>query len=297
MTPQERYIELLKKSVLNELYLEHEVRLKYIFASAMARAPIDPAVVQDVRGRLPDWVAHAEQAREEGRLSARVTLGSESAAKGAASGKRTVDLRNVTEFSHTMIGRKRLDNLTGCLDRIRADGIPGDLAETGVWRGGAAIIMRGYLAAWDMPDRRVWAADSFEGLPPPSRPEDAGLDLSAAKMPILAVPLEEVQRLFAAYGLLDDRVVFLKGWFRDTLPTAPIERLALLRLDGDLYESTMDGLTSLYDKVSDGGFVIVDDYGDLEPCRRAVDEFRTARGITDPIERIDWTGVYWRKGG
>lgn len=79
--------------------------------------------------------------------------------------------------------------------------------------------------------------------------------------------LEEVQENFRRYNLLDDQVQFLKGWFCDTLPTAPIEKLAVLRLDGDLYESIMDGLNALYDKVSPGGFIIVDDYGDFEPCR------------------------------
>jgi hypothetical protein len=155
--------------------------------------------------------------------------------------------------------------------------------------------MRGYLAAWEMTDRVVWAADSFEGLPVPSLPQDEGYDFSASVMPILAISLEEVQENFRRYGLLDDQVRFLKGWFCDTLPTAPIKQLAVLRLDGDLYESTMDGLNALYHKVTPGGFIIVDDYGDFEPCRRAIHEFRDRHGITDTIEQIDWTGAYWRK--
>ena len=100
---------------------------------------------------------------------------------------------------------------------------------------------------------------------------------------------------FAKYGLLDERVVFLKGWFKDTLPAAPVERLAVLRLDGDMYESTMDALTALYDKVSAGGYVIIDDYGCIEGCRKAVHDFRDARGIADKIVDIDGWGVYWRK--
>ncbi|MEK6632595.1 MAG: TylF/MycF/NovP-related O-methyltransferase, partial [Nitrospirota bacterium] len=82
--------------------------------------------------------------------------------------------------------------------------------------------------------------------------------------------------------------------FRDTLPTAPIERLAVLRLDGDLYESTMEALVALYPKVSAGGFVIVDDYG-LPTCRAAIEDFRLAQGITDPIQLIDWTGAFWQR--
>jgi hypothetical protein len=194
-----------------------------------------------------------------------------------------------------MVGRKRLDNITHCLDIVRTDNVPGDLIETGVWRGGASILMRGYLAAWEMNDRKLWVADSFEGLPAPSLPQDQGWDFSASKEPILAIPLEEVQENFRRYNLLDDQVQFLKGWFCHTLPVAPIDKLAILRLDGDLYESTMDGLNALYDKVSPGGFIIVDDYGDFEPCRRAITEFRQTRTINDPIKVIDWAGAYWRK--
>jgi O-methyltransferase len=111
----------------------------------------------------------------------------------------------------------------------------------------------------------------------------------------LAVPVEAVKRNFVKYGLLDERVRFLKGWFKDSLPNAPIDRISLLRLDGDLYESTMDILHSLYHKVSPGGYVIVDDYGALDSCRAAIHDFRTQRGIAEPVVSIDWTGAYWRK--
>ena len=104
----------------------------------------------------------------------------------------------------------------------------------------------------------------------------------------------EVEANFRAYGLLDERVRFLEGWFADTLPSAPIERLAVLRLDGDLYASTMQALDALYDRLSVGGYVIIDDFS-LPTCRRAVEDFRRARTIADPIEAIDWTGVFWRK--
>ena len=289
MTLQVRYIELLKNSLLNEPYLENEVRLLYIFTMLATQKKVDVDVVREIGRRLPDWVKQVRQARQEGRPWWTVTL---TDARGSA---QKINLRNVCEFSHTMVGRKRLDNITHCLDIVRTENIPGDLIETGVWRGGASILMRGYLAAWEMNDRKLWVADSFEGLPVPSLPQDEGWDFSASKEPILAIPLEEVQENFRRYNLLDDQVQFLKGWFCDTLPTAPIEKLAVLRLDGDLYESTMDGLNALYDKVSPGGFIIVDDYGDFEPCHRAITEFRHARNINDPIEVIDWAGAYWRK--
>jgi hypothetical protein len=155
--------------------------------------------------------------------------------------------------------------------------------------------MRGILYAYGVTDRLVWAADSFKGVPPPTLPEDDGFDISASVYPFLKVNIVQVWELFEAYGLLDDQVKFLKGWFKDTLETAPIEKLALLRLDGDLYESTMDALNPLYSKVSPGGFIIVDDYFSCPPCGRAIDEFRAKHDISDELIRIDDHSVYWRK--
>jgi len=203
--------------------------------------------------------------------------------------------RDWPSVAHTMIGRFRLANLRHVIEQVLKTNVPGDLIETGVWRGGACIYMRAILLAHGVRDRRVFVADSFEGLPPPNAetyPLDKGNDLHAVKE--LAVSLEEVRSNFAKYGLLDDQVVFLKGWFRDTLPTAPVERLAVLRLDGDMYESTTDALVNLYDKVSPGGFVIVDDYH-LDGAHRAVMDFRGKRAISEPIVNIDGLGVFWQK--
>jgi O-methyltransferase len=195
----------------------------------------------------------------------------------------------------TMIGAVRLGNLRACIEQVVADGVPGDVIETGVWRGGACIFMRGVLKSLGVMDRRVWVADSFEGLPPPNPskyPHDAGLHFEQYRE--LAISQQEVQRNFERFNLLDDQVRFLEGWFRETLPGAPIEQLAVMRLDGDLYESTMDALTSLYHRLSAGGFVIVDDYF-IPACKAAVEDFRAAQGITEEIVPIDWTGVFWRR--
>jgi hypothetical protein len=204
--------------------------------------------------------------------------------------------RDWPQHAHTMIGLTRLRHVRGCIDRILKENIPGDFIETGVWRGGTCIFMRAMLAAYDVRDRRIWVADSFEGLPPPT-PERFPADARSwlHKVPVLAVPLEEVKGNFARYDLLDEQVVFLKGWFKDTLPSAAIKRLALLRLDGDMYESTMDTLKALYDKVSPGGFIVIDDYN-LAPCRQAVTDFRARRYISEPLEEIDLNAAFWRKG-
>lgn len=203
----------------------------------------------------------------------------------------------------SMLSQVRLDNLRECIESVVRDRVPGDLIETGVWRGGATIYMRAVLKTLGVTDRIVWAADSFEGLPEPDAekyPLEAKSFKSAAMTKYykhLAVSLEEVERNFAAYGMLDGQVKFLKGWFKDTLPTAPIERLAIMRLDGDYYESTRDALVNLYDKLSVGGYVIIDDYGEdtWTYCRKAVEEFRQARGITDPLVRVDKPCAFWRK--
>lgn len=197
--------------------------------------------------------------------------------------------------AHTMIGLKRLDNLETCVETVLREGIPGDLIETGVWRGGACIFMRAILKVHDEHGRRVWVADSFKGLPPPDAANyapDAG-DTHYTH-DFLAVSREQVESNFSRYGLLDDQICFLEGWFKDTLPNAPIERLAVIRLDGDMYESTIQVLETLYDKLSPGGFVIIDDYM-LKPCAQAVHDFRRIRNITDPIQDIDGVGAFWRR--
>lgn len=198
-------------------------------------------------------------------------------------------------WGETMVGLRRLDNLQACIETLLADRVPGDLIETGVWRGGAGILMRAVLKLHGADDRTVWLADSFRGVPPPD-PDTYAADRGDLlhSMKSLAVPRAEVERNFARYGMLDGRVRFLEGWFKDTLPTAPIDRIALLRLDGDLYESTIQALDSLYAKVSVGGFVIVDDYH-MAGCRQATDDFRVAHGVADQIQDIDGYGAYWRK--
>ena len=196
----------------------------------------------------------------------------------------------------TMVGRKRLDNLQFCIETVLGENIEGDFLEAGVWRGGASIFMRGVLAANGVTDRKVYLADSFEGLPRPDEkkcPEDAGD--SHHEYGYLAVSLDEVKNNFARYNLLDDQVVFIKGWFEETLPDAPVEKISVLRADGDMYGSTMDILDNLYPKLQSGGFCVIDDYGALKSCRQAVDDYRERNQVTEEIVEIDWTGRYWRK--
>jgi O-methyltransferase len=196
----------------------------------------------------------------------------------------------------TMIGWERLTNLERCVGEVLERRVPGDLIETGVWRGGAGILMRAMLKLHRVDDRTVWLADSFAGLPHPdpgTYPQDA--HDRHHRFSYLAVSEDDVRRNFERYGLLDRQVRFLAGWFRDTLPTLTDQRWSLLRLDGDMYESTLVALESLYPRLSPDGYVLIDDFGAVPGCRQAVMDYRDAQGVTAPIEEVDWTGVMWRK--
>jgi O-methyltransferase/8-demethyl-8-(2,3-dimethoxy-alpha-L-rhamnosyl)tetracenomycin-C 4'-O-methyltransferase len=197
--------------------------------------------------------------------------------------------------AHSMIGNKRMGNLREIAECVLECNIPGDFIETGVWRGGACIMMRAVLKAYGDTRRRVFVADSFCGLPAPNPEIAADAGDQHYTFSELFVSSEQVRANFAKYGLLDSQVCFLEGWFSDTLPSAPIEQIAILRLDGDMYESTMDALNALFDRVTPGGFIIIDDYGAVEGCQRAIREFRALRGIDDPLYDIDGYGAFWRK--
>jgi O-methyltransferase len=198
------------------------------------------------------------------------------------------------ERAHTMIGIKRLNNLEESLDYIRKNNIKGDFIETGVWRGGASIFIKFYNDLYKM-NRRVFVCDSFEGLPRPDLekyPQDA--NDTHYQIDYLKVSLEEVTSNFEKYGVLDNNVIFLKGWFSDTLKDQRIEDLSLLRFDGDMYGSTIDVLENLYFKLNKKGVLIIDDYC-LENCVKAVTDFRNRYNISDKISVVDKCGVFWYK--
>jgi len=268
------YLDLLKRCVLNLIYEDSAIRFPWDDSSDRLFLPFD----RNKRLEAGDWPSHA----------------------------------------HTMIGMRRLDNIQRLVTDVLGRGTPGDLIETGVWRGGSTIFMRGVLKAHGVTDRSVWVADSFEGFP---STEQQGASARSFTSPQLAdmrgyqtrelapavrasldelsegISYEDVRDRFDRYGLLDEQVRFLRGWFRDTLPSAPIERLAVLRLDGDLYDSTYDALDALYPRLSVGGFAIVDDYGVFVECRQAVHDYLGTTGTEADIRHIDDEAVFWQKRG
>jgi hypothetical protein len=197
--------------------------------------------------------------------------------------------------AHTMIGLARLENLQFCVEDIILNNVEGDLIETGVWRGGATIFMRIILKKYGIENKIVYAADSFEGLPKPNIekfPEDAG-DKHYTK-DNLKVSLDEVKNNFKLYGVLDEQVKFMKGFFEETMKNSPIKKLSILRLDGDMYGSTWIVLENLYEKLSVDGYLIIDDYS-LTGCQKAIYDFRKIKNIKEPIVLIDGLGAYWKK--
>jgi Macrocin-O-methyltransferase (TylF) len=270
------YLDLLKRSLLG-----------MTVGPATVYLPIKRG-----RSSIRTWVIRALRRRGGAVLAEPVEFDLSDNAEG------TTSVWGLPPWSKTMVGSMRLDNVEACVRSVVEAGVPGDVIETGVWRGGTAIFMRGVLRAYGVTDRQVYVADSFAGVPPPDTqkyPADDGITLHL--WPGLAVGLEEVRANFARYGLLDDQVVFVEGWFRDTLPALRSHTWSVLRIDGDLYESTMDALDNLYPGLSPGGWVIVDDYYDIEACAQAVSDYRHQQRITEPLVRVDWTGMCWQKEG
>lgn len=324
LSTRDAYLELLKQCLTRALFIGEERsrgRRRRPTAAMMRRlqmrgfvvVPAIPSVDARAVGRVPGLVGSGPLARLLARRGFAIVPDEHPTRSllrpAAAGGSRRLRgwsrrLAGVErefgldwpEHAETMVGLRRLDNVEACVVDTLREGVPGDLLEAGVWRGGTTILMRALLAAYDDDERRVWVADSFQGLPKPDAdafPADLGVDYTGHAE--LSVGIRQVRVNFARYGLLDDRVEFVAGWFKDTLATVPVDRLAVLRLDGDLYESTIDALEALYPKLSVGGYCIIDDYGALSACRRAVDDYRAAHGITEEILPVDWTAAYWQR--
>ena len=268
---RDRYLWLIKRALTNLIYPEHDLRIAFLEAEgAGLEEAARTRALRDIRIERPE----AFRAVVDGKLTG----------------------REAKPRSHTVVGLFRLTGLERCAETALAAGVAGDFLEAGVGQGGAAIFLRALQEAHGVPARRTWLADSFQGPPPPA-PSDApyGLDLAEPKAPWLAFDQASVQEHFRRYDLLGPQVRFIGGWLADTLGAAETGPLALLRIDVDLFSSTTTVLEGLYDRVSPGGFVIVDDYGAVASCREAVDGFRQRRGITEPLHRTDAECVFWRK--
>lgn len=190
---------------------------------------------------------------------------------------------------HSILPHAELDLLEKLLVRVHDDGVAGDFMEAGVWRGGAIVLMRAVVEAYAM-DRMVIAADSFAGIPYSTGIKDDPVDKWTDRW---AASIEEVRQTLWRYGLLNDRVSFISGDFKESLPSAAIPPLAVVRLDADAYESTKIALETLYPALSPGGAIIIDDWH-LPGCFTAVAEYRIRESITSPLVEAG-INVYWIK--
>jgi O-methyltransferase len=200
----------------------------------------------------------------------------------------------------SMSGLSRLDELQACVETVVNERLEGDLVEAGCWRGGGSILMRAVLDTLGEDRRTVWVADSFQGFPAADAHGDPAATYSSTVEPylaafdFLAAPLEEVKASFARLGC-EAGVRFVPGFFEDTLPDLTARPWALIRIDADTYDATLVALRCLYPGLVRGGHLLIDDYGALDECRAAVERFRDEHGISEPLERIDWTAVRWRR--
>lgn len=275
--PRELYLDLMAKVILNQVNPENGARIKYLLdaledqgAEGVDRDALIRSIV-DIRNRSPQIADAIERPFDRSHWWTK-TLG----------------------FPFSMIGPERLANVRWAAELAINERISGAFVETGVWRGGACMMMKAVMTVSNEV-RDLYLCDSFQGLPKMETGPDSSLPLN--ENPILAAPLDQVRSHFSRLGLLDDRVHFVEGWFADTMPQlrdkGP-DRIAVLRLDGDYYHSTKVVLDNLYDRVSPGGVVIIDDYFVYEQCAQAVDEYRRDNGLTHELHRIDSAGAWWR---
>jgi O-methyltransferase len=195
---------------------------------------------------------------------------------------------------HTMCSAARLRALHQGVRYVVQNHIGGDLVECGCARGGSAALMT--LTLRQLGERRkLWLFDTFEGLPAPTA-DDPDYEIAKLLTGKCRGQLEEVQELFQSCETADG-VQFVKGLFQDTLPLNSIERIALLHIDGDWYDSVRICLESLYDKVVPGGIIQFDDYGYWKGARKAVDEFLQQRRIKQPLRKLDYSGRTLIKAG
>jgi hypothetical protein len=180
--------------------------------------------------------------------------------------------------SITMIHLPNLNNIQELFKYIYDNNIKGDLLEAGVWKGGATIFMTA-LNKYYNTNKKIYACDSYEGLPKKSNYIEDNI-VNGSDWQTYAVSLDEVKDNFKKYNLLDDNVIFVKGFFEESLKNINIEDISILRLDGDMYTSTISCLDELYDKVVKGGVIIIDDYGwEIAGAGKATDDFRKKRNI------------------
>jgi hypothetical protein len=199
----------------------------------------------------------------------------------------------------TMTSIERVDALREAVEHVHAHGIPGDIVECGVWRGGSMMAVALTLLRLGV-TRRLWLYDTFAGMTPPG-PEDKNFrgrpaaELLAIDNPVNGFiwgksALAETEAALAGTGYPAKELEFIVGPVESTIPARVPERIALLRLDTDWYSSTYHELVHLWPRLVPGGILIVDDYGDWQGAKKAVDRYFAEAGLRPFLHRIDGAG-------
>jgi O-methyltransferase len=202
----------------------------------------------------------------------------------------------------TMTSLERRYHLLQSVRHVVKHRILGSIVECGVWRGGSMMLVAQTLIKCGDTSRDLYLYDTFEGMPPPTnadqnysgQPAAARLraeENAKAESSFWAISrLEEVKCNMASVGYPEEKLHFVSGKVESTIPACIPERIAILRLDTDWYESTAHELTHLYPRLTSGGALIIDDYGYWQGARKAVDEFLAATPDKIFLHRIDNSG-------
>ncbi|WP_051633055.1 TylF/MycF/NovP-related O-methyltransferase [Thermonema rossianum] len=202
---------------------------------------------------------------------------------------------------YTMTSEERMVSLCRAMDYVIKNNIEGDLVECGVWRGGSSMIMAMKLLEYGIRDRKIYLYDTFEGMTPPSDVDESfqgekAIEILKQRVKTKADPywayatLDDVKLNLQRTGIPTEQLCFVQGKVEETLPAVLPDKIALLRLDTDWYESTYHELVHLYPKLVRGGILIIDDYGHWKGARRAVEQYLQENGIKIFLSRIDYTG-------
>ncbi len=275
-----RYLDLLKASLLNEHYLENELRIDHLVNKISNGYTLHSENMRDPSRQMKDFMQRLQSMRRAGKL-------------------RDPEDEVHHYFPYTNMGRARLAALQACMDTVRTENVQGDIVEVGTGRGGGGIFLRGYLDAYEMLESTVWIADEFRASPPGQTTGawDQETDVipgGGPGFPDLWPDLNNVRDGFKRYDLLDKRVRFAQGPVAQSLATEPIGKVSLIRIGEGITDDARVALDLLYPKLAVGGFVVIDRYN-APRVQKAVDAFRSEHGIEEQLERVDWAGATWRK--
>jgi O-methyltransferase len=207
----------------------------------------------------------------------------------------------------TMTSSERIWSLLRAVEYVHDNKVAGDFVECGVWRGGSVMAMIAQLKNLNAPERRIWLYDTFEGMTAPTTHDvDSVAGITAAQLldstevadgnnVWCVASIEDVEANLSRTGYAREHLVFVKGDVAVTLKETAPERIALLRLDTDWYESTKAELEILYPKLVPGGVCILDDYGHWKGARKAVDDYFEEIGARPLLMPIDFSGRIFTK--